>query len=357
MDEEDDYKLSYSRNDHDEGEYVNLEFFNVHGHERSKPNTKRKRKRKSNKWRSGTDGSKDVNVTEERSARRGIVNMLKVKKARNKSIVQTVNWNQLGQPIGKESVTLVHFVGSYARRNVPIICDDWRKKEWQNVKQNLWDEVKIQEKINAGVENPTLSRLDAWEYARRDAGGKINDPVTLQILQDLELKWKGCKPEAQSRDSSHMDNFDMDNEVSGQHDDDHDLILGEDLPQGENPCYLYLDPGRRYVGQGMLHNDPNDRILHGISLEEGYVMVQFEVAEKSECKTQLPRPCDDANLVGEAPGYFLAWPANLVSMKLEVGYTPPRIGNKEKVKHAMGQNKLEYKENKKLADKEKAKTS
>ncbi|KAK1384461.1 hypothetical protein POM88_022196 [Heracleum sosnowskyi] len=460
---------------------------------------------------SSTDGSKDVNVTEERSARRGIVNMLKV------------NWNQLGQPIGKESVTLVHFVGSYARRNVPIICDDWRKKEWQNVKQNLWDEVKvirmilvletfngvgdehrkkkirragnlhrgfhtrlrsmardsngnysakpppmyahfssverhwkvfveqlmkeefvekseknkekakamearykkaclgyarireiiIQEKINASVENPTVSRLD----------GKINDPATLQILQDLvaisenlpeheltnigtddllaralpleypgrvrglgwgvtktslqtastsseisklkndvsylineikELKRKGCKPRAQSRDSSHMDNFDMDNEVSGHNDDDHDLILGEDLPQGKNPCYLYLDPGRRYVGRGMLHNDPNDRILHGIPLEEGYVRVQFEVAEKSECKTQLPRPCDDANLVGEAPGYFLAWPANLVSMKLE---TPPRTGNKEKVKHTMGQNKLEDKENKKLADKEKAKTS
>ncbi|KAK1387184.1 hypothetical protein POM88_015362 [Heracleum sosnowskyi] len=341
MDEEDDYELSYSRNDHDEGEYVNPEFFNVHGHKRSKPNTKRKRKRKSNKCMnmtsgscgtSDTDGSKDVNVTEERSARRGIVNMLKVKKARNKGIVQTVNWNQLGQPIGKESVTLVHFVGSYARRNVPIICDDWRKKEWKNVKQNLWDEVKvirmilvlltqsqslfpdwkkminmvsltivvvscfaqtiyasiqetfngvgdehrkkiirhagnlhrgfhtrlrsmardsngnysakpppmyahfssverhwkvfveqsmkeefvekseknkekakamgarykkaclgyarireiiIQEKINAGVENPTVSRLDAWEYARRDADGKINDPATLQILQDL----------------------------------------------------------------------------------------------------------------------------------------------------------------------------
>ncbi|KAK1370775.1 hypothetical protein POM88_036867 [Heracleum sosnowskyi] len=494
MDEEGDYELSYSRNDHDEGEYVNPEFINVHGHERSKPNTKRKRKRKSNKCMnmtsgscgtSGTDGSKDVNVTEERCARRGIVNMLKVKKARNKGIVQTVNWNQLGQPIGKESVTLVHFVGSYARRNVPIICDDWRKKEWQNVKQNLWDEVKEtfngvgdehRKKIihRAGnlhrgfhtrlrsmardstgnysakpppyvcalffrrtslesvcgtvnerrvCENPTVSQLDAWEYARRDADGKINDPVTLQILQDVvaisenlpeheltnigtddllaralpleypgrvrglgwgvtktslqttstaseisklkndvsylineikELKRKGCKPEAQSRDSSHMDNFDMDNEVSGQHDDDDDLILGEDLPQGKNPCYLYLDPGRRYVGRGMLHNDPNDRILHGIPLEEGYVRVQFEVAEKSECKTQLPRPCYDANLVGEAPGYFLAWPATLVSMKLE---TPPRTGNKEKLKHAMGQNKIEDKENKKLADKEKAKTS
>lgn len=90
--------------------------------------------------------------------------------------------------------------------------------------------------------------------------------------------------------------------------------------QGKNVCYLYLDHGRRYVGRGILHNDLNDRILHGIPLEEGYVRIQFEVAEKTECNTQLPRPCDEANLVGKAPGYFLAWPRRLVSTKLEVEY-------------------------------------
>ena len=49
----------------------------------------------------------------------------------------------MGQPIGKESMTLAHFVDNYARRNVPIICDDWRKDEWKNVKQTLWDEIKV----------------------------------------------------------------------------------------------------------------------------------------------------------------------------------------------------------------------
>ena len=47
MDEGDDYECYYSRNDHDEGEYVNPEFINVHGHERKKANTKRRRKNKS----------------------------------------------------------------------------------------------------------------------------------------------------------------------------------------------------------------------------------------------------------------------------------------------------------------------
>lgn len=83
---------------------------------------------------------------------------------------------------------------------------------------------------------------------------------------------------------------------------------------------MYLDPGRKYVGRGILHNDVNNRVLHCIPLEEGYVRVQFEVAEKSEFNTPLPKPCDDANLIGEAPGYFLAWPRKLVSMELEVIY-------------------------------------
>lgn len=55
-----------------------------------------------------------------------------------------MNWNELGQPIGRESMTLSYFVGSYARRNVPIICDDWRKNEWRNMKEALWDEIKVQ---------------------------------------------------------------------------------------------------------------------------------------------------------------------------------------------------------------------
>ena len=92
------------------------------------------------------------------------------------------------------------------------------------------------------------------------------------------------------------------------------------MSQGKNPCFLYLDPGRRYVGKRILHNDMNDRILHGIPLEEGFVRVQFEVAVKSEYNTKLPKPCNEANLVGEAPGYFLAWPRKLVSLTLEVKY-------------------------------------
>ncbi|KAK1378144.1 hypothetical protein POM88_024888 [Heracleum sosnowskyi] len=143
----------------------------------------------------------------------------------------------------------------------------------------------IKDKINAGEKNPTVSQLEAWEYARRNADGEVNDPARLQVLQDVvaiaenlpeheltnigtddllaraipleypgrvrglgwgELKTKGCNPGMQSGGSSQMDNFYMDNEVDGQHDDDQVHVLGEDLPQGKNACYFYLDPGHRY---------------------------------------------------------------------------------------------------------------
>ncbi|KAK1401203.1 hypothetical protein POM88_000808 [Heracleum sosnowskyi] len=123
------------------------------------------------------------------------------------------------------------------------------------------------------------------------------------------------------------------------------LISGE----GNNPCFLYLDPGGRYVGRGILHNDLNDRILHGVTLEKEYVRVQFEVAVKSEFNTKLPIPCDEANVVGDAPGYFLAWPRKLFFQ------TPPITINKERaINNRIGKQNMSPK--KKPEDKQKEKT-
>ncbi|KAL6531449.1 hypothetical protein OROMI_027812 [Orobanche minor] len=428
----------------------------------------------------------------------------------------------MGQPIGKESMTLAHFLGSYVRRHVRITCDNWRNKDLLNVKQALWDEIKetfngveeehrkkiisragnlhrqfrtrlrtlarnekgnystsppplyahfstvtpcwkefvqksseveflekssknkerakavearyikacvgyarlrektlseyyvaqmINEKIKKGEQNPVVTRLDAWEYARRNAEGVVGDPVAIQVLEDVvaisdqlpehelpnigthdllarlipleyserlrfvgwgvtkttlqtissvselsqlkndisylkneikELKSKGCRTQrVQSGGSSHMDNFDMIILTRI-------IMLEKVMKRGKNPCYLYLDPSRRYVGQGILHNDPNDEILHNVPIEKGYVRVQFEVAEKSDLKSKLPRPCDEANLVGEAPGYFLAWPRKLVSMKLEADTA--QTMNKKKSKHFMGHENLKDPEKEKTVE-------
>ncbi|KAL6548072.1 hypothetical protein OROHE_009134 [Orobanche hederae] len=284
--------------------------------------------------------------------------------------MQTVNWNELGQPIGKESTTLSHFIGSYARRHIPITCDNWRKKDWLTIKQALCDEVKetflgieehkkknshagelhrqfrtrlralVKEKISnysmeppplyahfssvapyskefvenavkedfvrwrwtkkykAGEKNPVVTRLDAWEYARRNADGIVDDPATIEILEGFHIKsfvgtraykyWNGCLlarlipleyygrvrgmgwgvtktslqtvtsaselsklksdisflkneikeikskgyiPGMPSGGSSHMDNFDMDDDVDGEHDNNRDDVSSEELPE------------------------------------------------------------------------------------------------------------------------------
>lgn len=65
---------------------------------------------------------------------------------------------------------------------------------------------------------------------------KLKNDVSYLINEIKELKMKSSNPGTQSGGSSHVDNFDMNNEVSGQHDNDHDPILGEDLPQ----VFIYL---------------------------------------------------------------------------------------------------------------------
>lgn len=49
-------------------------------------------------------------------------------------------------------------------------------------------EIIIKNKIEAGEENRVVSRLDAWEYARRNADGVVNDPIALQVLEDVVIK-------------------------------------------------------------------------------------------------------------------------------------------------------------------------
>ncbi|KAK1405317.1 hypothetical protein POM88_004922 [Heracleum sosnowskyi] len=38
-------------------------------------------------------------------------------------------------------------------------------------------------KKDVGEINPVVSRLDAWEYVRRDTNGVVTDPAALQVLE------------------------------------------------------------------------------------------------------------------------------------------------------------------------------
>ncbi|KAL6552363.1 hypothetical protein OROHE_007727 [Orobanche hederae] len=46
----------------------------------------------------------------------------------------------------------------------------------------------IAERIQKGEENPIVARLELWEAARRNADGVIDDPESLQILEDVLSK-------------------------------------------------------------------------------------------------------------------------------------------------------------------------
>lgn len=46
-------------------------------------------------------------------------------------------------------------------------------------------EIITVDKIEAGEMNPVVSRLDAWEYSRQNVNGVVDDPVSLQVLEDV----------------------------------------------------------------------------------------------------------------------------------------------------------------------------
>ncbi|KAL6524275.1 hypothetical protein OROGR_016709 [Orobanche gracilis] len=45
--------------------------------------------------------------------------------------------------------------------------------------------MEVNEKIKKGEQNPVVTRLDAWEYARRNAEGVVDDLVAIQVLEDV----------------------------------------------------------------------------------------------------------------------------------------------------------------------------
>ncbi|ONK78204.1 uncharacterized protein A4U43_C02F15620 [Asparagus officinalis] len=149
-----------------------------------------------------------------------------------------------------------------------------------------------------------------------------------------EMKTKGFQPMVPSCSSSHMDNFDDDDDAM---DSEDDLDApDDDLPEGPIMCHLYVEKPHRHVGQGILHNRPKE-ILHGVPLPEGYARIQFEVAVESERHSTVPQHTDEVRTVGEAVGHFISWPKKLVSLKIEC--PPPKMNTDKSQKLPIGGNK------------------
>lgn len=55
---------------------------------------------------------------------------------------RTVEYNELGQPIGDGSITLSSYCGCVGRSFVPITYDDWRKVP-DEVKEKCWIAISV----------------------------------------------------------------------------------------------------------------------------------------------------------------------------------------------------------------------
>ena len=104
--------------------------------------TARSKRRSRQDDQAGGDGQDGNSGISEIQAR-GLVGMAGLKKKRAKGVKVKVNWNEMGQPIGKESMTLAHFIGSYVRRTFRITIKDWRDRDLLADKEKLWDEIKV----------------------------------------------------------------------------------------------------------------------------------------------------------------------------------------------------------------------
>jgi hypothetical protein len=66
-----------------------------------------------------------------------------------------VQWNALGQPVGKESQSFVSYIGCIVRRLVPISMENWRAREMIPYKEKFLDEVRVKHKLKL-LENISL---------------------------------------------------------------------------------------------------------------------------------------------------------------------------------------------------------
>ena len=88
------------------------------------------------------DGDETGNAVE-REIRRGITIMKRLIRDRDRGIKHDVHWSQDNQLIEPNGSTLTSYLGSVARREVPITCDDWRNKALKDAKDKIWSEIQV----------------------------------------------------------------------------------------------------------------------------------------------------------------------------------------------------------------------
>ncbi|WOG86065.1 hypothetical protein DCAR_0205262 [Daucus carota subsp. sativus] len=139
-----------------------------------------------------------------------------------------------------------------------------------------------------GVTKKSLQKISTMSEL-----SQLKNDVAYLINEIKELKSKGCNPSMQSRGSSQMDNFDMDKEFIYEHNDDHDPVIGEELPETHQK-----DMNKERVQHAKEHkkmdDKENNKLAHKVKEK-----TRESVVGVSSRKLGYPLPgdiCDDAVL-------------------------------------------------------------
>ncbi|KAF5958330.1 hypothetical protein HYC85_005555 [Camellia sinensis] len=231
---------------------------------------------------------------------RGSTTLPDVIKDRSSGVRKAIDYNENGQLIGNNSIKCSSYHGVLARTMIPICYKDWFEVP-AKLKEKLWSCVEVSKTLKHKRMTGSAEDLDRsvlWKKAHQNKNGEYDDKTIMEQAarideltkqkSDGSLKIEGC------------------NDILT-------MALGtpESSSQGK-PCKLAIGSIENIVAHGTLYERiEHNEAIHTVPLGESNVRVSVEVVIQKDAPLPIPIP-DEMFIVGEAVGFFVAWPKNLV---------------------------------------------
>ncbi|XP_057804832.1 uncharacterized protein LOC131020160 [Salvia miltiorrhiza] len=142
--------------------------------------------------------STNTNTTSTSRAKRGKVCLTKVAQRRAKGVIQHVDFNARGQPVGEAAAEMQSYIGLLTRDHVKINIKKWKAVP-QDVKDLIWDTVKssydVPEQWKAGCMESANAKWRSWKCRMynefivpcQDDASKLQEPPPGSGI--LPLEW------------------------------------------------------------------------------------------------------------------------------------------------------------------------
>ncbi|KAJ1433728.1 Papain-like cysteine peptidase superfamily [Sesbania bispinosa] len=93
-------------------------------------------------------------------------------------------------------------------------------------------------------------------------------------------------------------------------------ITSSKIPEGDHPCFLFLNFPHRHVARGIVYKKEGGVTLHTKSLPPDHYKVSINIVQSHEEGSPLPVPIEDENLMTlrDAIGTYVAWPRSLIHL-------------------------------------------